>query len=114
MLYYIYILILGVVLSCLSAIAAGYYNSHKKGEGLYSFFGILSISFGLISFFTLIIVFIFSFEWKASEVKARIINREYKTSYTQEEIFYTDDVIDVIRELERKRIEINGNILENK
>jgi len=49
--------------------------------------------------------------WLAAGYKAEIINREYKTNYTREEIFYANDIIDTIREIQRKRIEVNGNIL---
>ena len=52
--------------------------------------------------------------WFASEHKARIINREYGTNYTQEEVFWASDVIDTVRELDRKRFEINGNVMSNK
>ena len=46
--------------------------------------------------------------------KAKIINREYGTNYTAEELFYASDVIDEVRELDRKRVEINGNVMHNK
>jgi hypothetical protein len=49
--------------------------------------------------------------WLASEHKMHIVNREYGTSYSREEIFYASDVIDTIRELDRKRFEVNGNIM---
>jgi len=49
-----------------------------------------------------------------AEYKANIINREYGTNYTQAEVFYASDVIDTIRQLDRQRIEINGNIMKNK
>lgn len=47
--------------------------------------------------------------WFASEYKADIINREYGTKYSQQEIFWASDVIDTIRELDRKRYEVNGD-----
>jgi hypothetical protein len=52
------------------------------------------------------------FEVKSSEYKASIINREYNTNYTPREVFYAESVIDEIRQLDRKRIEINGNLLK--
>lgn len=54
------------------------------------------------------------FEWIASEHKANILNREYGTSYTREEVFYASNVIDTIRELDRKRVELNGDIMRDK
>jgi type IV secretory pathway TrbL component len=71
----------------------------------------------LFAFICGIIVFVgavafgrLSFDYKAAEVKASLINREYNTNYTQAEVFYASDVINTIRELDRTRIEINGNI----
>lgn len=52
--------------------------------------------------------------WIASEHKAQIINREYGTAYTRQEVFYASDVIETVRQLERKRYEINGNIAQDK
>lgn len=51
--------------------------------------------------------------WLASESKANIINREYNTNYTREEIFYASSVIDTIRELDRKRFEVNGDLMRD-
>ena len=48
--------------------------------------------------------------WLAAEHQAKIINREYNTNYTQEEIFYASNVIETVRQLDRKRFEVNGNI----
>lgn len=47
----------------------------------------------------------------AAEYKADIINREYGTDYTQAEVYWAADVIDTIRELDRKRIELNGDLI---
>lgn len=46
--------------------------------------------------------------------KKDIINREYNTNYTQAEVFYASDVIDIVRELNRNRLEINGDLINNK
>lgn len=52
-----------------------------------------------------------SFDWVASERKAEILNAEYGTSYTREDVFYASSVIDTIREIDRKRVEVNGNLV---
>lgn len=52
--------------------------------------------------------------WFASDYKASIINREYSTSYTREEVFFASDVIDTVRELDRKRVEVNGDVFTGK
>lgn len=60
-----------------------------------------------------VIVYCFTiWDWLASPYKTQIINREYKTNYTREEIFYASDVIETIRELDRKRIEVNGDLFK--
>lgn len=50
-------------------------------------------------------------DWLAAEQKANIINREYGTNYTQKEVYFASDVIDTVRELDRKRIEVNGDLM---
>lgn len=54
---------------------------------------------------------ILAWGWVEAGVEAKIINREYGTHYTQEEVFYASDVIDTIREIDRQRVEVNGNLL---
>lgn len=49
--------------------------------------------------------------WIAAEQKANIINREYGTNYTQEEVYFASDVIETVRQLDRKRIEVNGDLM---
>ena len=46
--------------------------------------------------------------------QADIVNREYKTNYTQAEIFFASNVIETIRQLDRKRVEVNGDLLRDK
>lgn len=52
--------------------------------------------------------------WVAADHKAQIINREYGTSYTQAEVFYASDVIEIVRQLDRNRYEINGDLVREK
>jgi len=51
------------------------------------------------------------FEYYSAVYKKEIINREYKTNYSQAEVFYASDVIDEIRDLDRNRIELNGSLI---
>ena len=53
------------------------------------------------------------FSWLAADSKAQIINREYGTQYTQAEVFWASDVIDTIREIDRRRIEVNGDLMRD-
>ena len=71
---------------------------------------LLAVICGIIVFTGACVFGVLSFDYKASEVKASLINREYNTMYTAEEVFYASDVINTIRELDRARIEISGNI----
>ena len=52
-------------------------------------------------------------DWLGSGYKAAVLNREYGTSYTREEIFYASDVIDTVRQLDRTRMEINGDLMKD-
>lgn len=54
------------------------------------------------------------YSWLAADYKADIINREYGTNYTREEVFFASGVIDTIRELNRQRIEVNGDVFTGK
>lgn len=51
------------------------------------------------------------YNWHAASYQAQIINREYDTQYTQAEVFYASNVIDTVRMLDRKRIELNGDLM---
>ena len=75
---------------------------------LSGFFGIVILSgTGMAG-----ITYAFSgWSWLASEYKTKIINREYGAAYTREEIFWASDVIDPVRELDRKRVELNGGLM---
>ncbi|MDA3854870.1 MAG: hypothetical protein PF569_01330 [Candidatus Woesearchaeota archaeon] len=72
-----------------------------------SIVGMLLSTFGGIGvlIFT-IFIGVYGFEWKASEVKAKLVNKEYGTSYTKEEVFYAEDVIETIQEIKRTRLDI--------
>ena len=79
-----------------------------------SFIGIsLSVVGGLATFCFIIVLCFYGFNWKSSQYKANIINREYGTNYTKEEVFYSEDVIETIQQIKRTRIDIQG-LGENK
>ena len=60
---------------------------------------------------SLVAYIFYGWDYIASEYKANIINREYKTNYTRYEVFYANDVIDTIQQINRQRIELNGNLI---
>lgn len=74
-------------------------------------FGVVGCLFAFLAFILIIVVSCIAWEWTAAKYKTEIMNREYGTSYTREEVFYADDVIETIRQLNRTRIEINGNLM---
>lgn len=76
--------------------------------------GVIAIICGVVTIALIIALGINGWYWRSSEYKKTLINREYHTSYTQEEVFYASDVIETIRQLDRTRIEINGNLLNKK
>lgn len=86
------------------------------GAGLaFSFFSeVVCPVVAIIGFMGLIAYSFLAFSYVGAEYKAGIINREYGTSYTQEEVFYASSVIDTIRDLNRSRMEINGDLITGK
>ena len=73
---------------------------------------IASVSSAVIVVTAIMFAFVV-YDYQAADYKAQIINREYGTSYTQDEVFWAEDVIDTIREIDRTRIEVNGNLLRS-
>jgi len=70
----------------------------------------LAIAVGIIS----VVYCIGIWYWFSADYKAQIINREYKTNYTREEVFFGSDVIETIRQFDRNRYELNGNLFQEK
>ena len=62
----------------------------------------------------LIIYALLAYSYVAAQYQADILNREYGTTYTREDVFYASNVIDTIRDLDRKRIEVNGDVITGK
>ena len=47
-------------------------------------------------------------------LKADLINAEYGTNYTREQMFFASDIIDTVREIKRQRVELNGNLMQQR
>jgi hypothetical protein len=107
------LLLIGILISITMAIVF-FIMANDDYEWYNTIFWIFGIILGGFSAFMVIVFCIFIFDWQAAEYRVKIINREYGTSYTREEVFYAHDVIDTIRELDRKRVEINGDIMRGK
>lgn len=75
---------------------------------------IASVILGLIgsvgTLFGTLVLCACAVSWFGAEHKARVINETFGTHYTQAEVFWAEDVIDEVRELRRKRIEVNGDL----
>jgi hypothetical protein len=108
------LLIAGIAL-CVASYA--FFKAHDGVGWNHDVFEILMLSLSLLAgaggLFSLVFCAGLSVSWVASDHKARILNNEYGTNYTQEDVFYASDVIDTIRNLDRKRIEINGDLMRD-
>lgn len=97
----------GIVIAAVMSVAlfrygdAGYETRHTLAGGSGLLLGIGS-GFGALAYALIV------WGWIAADHQAQIINREYGKNYTQAEVFYASSVIDTVRQLDRKRYEING------
>lgn len=107
------ILAVGLVVSTVCAWVLISYGSsgYRSIHGASLFIGVL---LGIATAFTGIGYVWSGWSWMAAEQKANIINREYGTNYTQKEVYFASDVIDTVRQLDRKRIEVNGDLMREK
>ena len=103
-------ILIGIVLAIVLTIVLAVWASCDT-EWHNIFAGIIAVIFGCATAITIIVFCFVVWEWKASEYQANIINREYGTSYTREEVFYGSEVIETIRQLDRTRMEINGDLI---
>ena len=107
------LIVFGIIAAVVLVIVLAIWASHDCEW--YNFAaGVMALFLGIATGVTIIVFCFVVWDWIGSEYKAGIINREYKTSYTREEIFYGSDVIETIRNLDRTRMEINGNIMRDK
>ncbi len=97
-------LVVGLIVLVLITIGCGILAFNDS----YSCWDIATGIFSTVTFIYLIIVVILGVDWKSSQYKADLINREYNTNYTKEEIFYAEDAIETIQQIKRTRIDIQG------
>lgn len=107
----ILILIAIIVAGAMAWLALWYGQRFSKFDGLALLAGVvLAAGAGSAAIF-----YAFAgWQWFAAAQQAKVINSEYGTHYTQEEVFYASDVIDTIRQIDRKRIEVNGDLFRDK
>lgn len=71
--------------------------------------GVMGILLALACAVASVVYVMAGFAWFSAKYKTEIVNREYGTNYTHEEIFWASSVVDTIRELDRNRYEVNGD-----
>ncbi len=87
----------------------------SKGNNFNSFFQCVLCPFAAVFGFMFLTVYAFvAWEYFAAGYKADLINKEFGTQYTQEQFFYASDMINEVRELKRKCIDINGDLMNGK
>jgi uncharacterized membrane protein len=62
----------------------------------------------LVALFMAIVMPFIMVDYIGSSVKAELINTECGTNYTPKQIFFAEDIVEEIREVQRTRIEIQG------
>jgi hypothetical protein len=67
---------------------------------------VMTVMGGIISMIFAVAFLITAVATYEGKIKAQILNREYGTSYTAEEITWGEDVVDKVLELQRKRVEL--------
>lgn len=101
-----YILLAIITASVLSAVLCLVARDVRRGWGdCVLGLGIVGVAASLITAVTYAFVV---WSWVAADHKARVINREYGTNYTREEVFFASDVIETIRRIDRNHYEIGG------
>ena len=65
--------------------------------GLTAILGVIGIAGGIT----------LSIYYHGASVQASVINREFGTNYTQDEVFYASNVIEIIQQIERNRVDAN-------
>lgn len=91
-----------------------YANEDYRYGAKETIINIIGFVFLILSLIASVLYIFAGFNWVASGYKAEIINREYGTNYTTQEVFFASSVIDTIRQLDRKRIDLNGDLMEIK
>lgn len=100
-----------MVLLIILTVVFAVWSCHANYEWCEVIAMIFAMIAGIASTICLIVFCSFIWNWQASEYQAKIINREYDSDYTQAEVFYASNVIDIIQKLERGRMEL---IISNK
>lgn len=105
-------LFLGICASIIFTAVLMWYSEKADNDWKGLVAGILGILLSAVTFLGVIAFSTLAWHYKAAGYRAGIVNREYGTNYTAQELFYASDTIEIIRQLDRQRIELNGNLLK--
>lgn len=105
-----------LLIALLGITVIGLYLSHEYnlGDGLEAFAELIGWLCTLIGILGLIFYITLVFGYVAAGHKTRLLNKEYGTNYSVEEVFYAEGMIETVRELHRTRIEVKGKITNDK
>lgn len=65
------------------------------------------IALALLGFVSSIILFASSIDWMACGYRAEMLNKEFGTSYTRDQLFWAGDVVQEVQKLKHQRLELN-------
>lgn len=88
-----------ILLSLFGIIILGTWASQSELPDVFTdIIGPVIIIFGFAGLFFYIIL---AFDYVASEYRMKLINEEYNTNYTQEEVFFAHDIIKKVNKKQR-------------
>jgi hypothetical protein len=107
-------IVYALVLVALSVSAMGLIKYAEDGyEGYRVLAGVVGMACFFLVFLVGILIISMAFNWIAAGQKVNILSREYGTHYTQSEIFYAADVIETVKEINRKRTDLSIKIKQD-
>jgi len=93
--------LIGILLIILLSAIFIWYGS-RYDDIINNIIELIGVSLGVLSIIPLFIFMIFIIDYQSAGYKAKIMNKELGTEYTQEEIFYAEDLIKNIRKIKNK------------
>lgn len=108
-------IITAIVAACITLAFIMFFRNKDDNLGfIWTLRAVVGICACIVALVLFVIGTAVTYDWVGAKYKRDIINREYGTTYTREEIFFGKDVIEAIRNLDRQRYEVNGNLMRDK
>lgn len=104
-------ILIALIISVVVVVALLLYANSSGYTNRQIFAGIAGVILGVLTGLSAFSYSVAAWKWFAAETKAQVINREWGTHYTAKEVYFASDVIDLIRQIDRKRVEVNGDLL---